>query len=342
MILKRMTGLIVLLVCSITWLTPAYAASTPKPQSVRALHFVLWGASVADAKRITDLAKSSGFNTLVISLGNAVKFRSLPGKLRPGAWSVDELMTFVNYAKQLGLNVIPQINLLTHQEMFFGNSHPDLMFNISTYDPRKPEVYKLVTTYIDEIISVLHPSAIHIGHDELKGFLLERNIFSNEVIGWLLGEHSLPSKLFLLDVLHIHDYLSARRIETWMWGDMLISPKEFPEMLAWRLHGGALGYGKTLRTEIPRDIVICDWHYSDDQPDFPSLAAMQNEGFRVIGSTWKTSKTTQAFSRYAAQHAAYGMMATTWIQVPSKEWDVTERIIRESGEAFSKDFPDTK
>lgn len=342
MILKRMTGLILLLVCNIIWLNPACASTPPKPQPVRALHFVLWGTTVADAKRITDLAKSSGLNTLVISLGNAVKFRSIPGKLRPGAWSIDELQTFVNYAKQLDLNVIPELTLLSHQEKFFGNSHPDLMFNVSTYDPRKPEVYSLVTAYIDEVISLLQPSAIHIGHDELEGFLPERGFFSKKIIGWLPDEHSLPSELFLQDVLRIQDYLNVRGIETWMWGDMLLSPKEFPEMLSWRLHGGALGYGKALRNQLPRNIVICDWHYSDDQPDFPSLAAMQNEGFRVIGSTWKTSKTTQAFSRYAAQHAAYGMMATTWIQVPSKEWDVTERIVREAGEAFSKDFPDAK
>jgi hypothetical protein len=300
------------------------------------------GATVADARRITDLAKSSGFNTLVIALGNAVKFPSFPGNLRQGAWSVDELQTFVKYAKQLGLKVIPDISLLTNRKQFFGNSHPDLMFNVNTYDPRKSEVYTLVTAYIDEVISVLNPSSIHIGHDELAGFLGTQVLSSNSTYGLQPGEQSLPSELFLHDILLIHDYLSVRGIETWMWGDMLISPKEFPEMLDWHLHGRLPGYGKALRDQLPRDIVICDWHYDDDQPDFPSLTAMQNEGFRVLGSTWKKSKTIRAFSHYAAQHKAYGMIATTWIQVPSKEWDVTERIIRESGEAFSKYFPDTK
>ena len=342
MIFKNISGLIVLLVCGVIWLTPIYAANTPAPRPVRALHISLSRGTVADVERLTDLAKSSGFNTLVISLVNAVKFNSFPGKLRPGALSVDELQTLVNYAKQLDLNVIPEITLLTHQETFFGKSHPELMYNVSTYDPRKPEVYALVTAYLDEVISVLHPSAINIGHDELGGFLWHRDVIPNTVIGLLPGEQSLPVELFLQDVLHIHDYLSKRGIETRMWGDMLISPKEFPEMLAGNLHGGTLGYDKTLRDRLPHDIVICDWHYDDDQDDFPSLATLQNEGFRVLGSTWKKSKTIQAFSRYAAQHHALGMMATTWFQLPSKEWDVVERIIRESGEAFSKDFPDVQ
>lgn len=341
MIFRKITGFIVLLVCGVICLTSACAANTPKPQPVRALHFMLAGITIADAQRITDLAKSSGFNTLIITLNNAVKFNSFPGKLRPGAWSVDELQMFVNYAKQLDLTIIPEINLLTHQEWFFGKSHPELMYNIGTYDPRKPEVYVLITAYIDEIISALHPSAINIGHDELKGFMGAAFV-SNTSIDLLPGEQSLPSELFLKDVLHIHDYLNTRGIETRMWGDMLIAPKEFPEMLHWQLHGRPLGYGKVLRDQLPRDLVICDWHYDDDQPNFPSLATLQKEGFRVLGSTWKKSKTIQAFSRYAGQHHALGMIATTWTQVPSKEWDVTERIIRESGAAFCKDFPDVQ
>lgn len=71
-----------------------------------------------------------------------------------------------------------------------------------------------------------------------------------------------------------------------------------------------------------------------------SLAATRKEGFRVIGSTWKKPEIIRAFSRYATQHGDDGMMATTWFPVQSKQWDVIEEIIRESGEAFSKDFPD--
>ncbi len=342
MTLNRIVSLIVLLACSIFWLPSAYSENTPKLQPVRALDFVIAGTTIIDAKRIADLAKSSGFNTLAISIGNAVKFNSFPGQLRPGAWSVDELLMFVNYAKQLDLNVIPDINLLTHHESFFGKNHPELMFNSKTYDSRKTEVYSLITAYIDEIISTLHPSAINIGHDELKGFMGKDTHTPNTEIDLLPGEQILPAELFLQDVLFIHDYLSKRGIETRMWGDMLISPEEFPDMLDWQLHGRPMGYGKALRDQLPRDIVICDWHYDDDQADFPSLTTLQNEGFRVLGSTWKKSTTIQAFSRYAGKNQALGMIATTWIQVPSKEWDVTERIIHESGSAFRKDFPDVQ
>ena len=210
------------------------------------------------------------------------------------------------------------------------------MFNAVTYDPRQEAVYKLVFPLLDEIIALIHPRAIHIGHDEVMGW---NKAYAAKMLR--PNEHMLPDDLFLKDTLRVHDYLKAHGIETWMWGDMLISPEEFPGMLASELHGGS-GYGKALRNQLPRDIVICDWHYDDDQPDFPSLVAMSKEGFRVIGSTWKKPETIRNFSRYAARHGAYGMMATTWFHVQRKEWDVVERIIRESGDAFSKDFPDAK
>jgi hypothetical protein len=260
-----------------------------------------------------------------------------PWEARKDAWSKAQLMEWVGYAYEKGLEVIPEVRLLTHQNRFFMKQHPDLMFNKSTYDPRKEDTYQRVFAILDEVIQVIHPKAIHIGHDEVAGHS------SRSREKWLrAGEEMLPADLFLRDVLRIHDYLKKRGIETWMWGDMLISPAEFPGMLAKHLHGTGPGYGKALRDKLPRDIVICDWHYLDSQSDFPSLATMKQEGFRVIGVTWKKKETIRNFSRYAAQHGAYGMMATIWFYVPRRKWDVVDIIIRTSGEVFLKDFPDAK
>ncbi len=338
---KYLFVIALLVCCNISGLANStLAASSPNAQPVRAVHFVLRGVAVEDAKHMADLAKASGFNTLIISLADAVKFVTFPGKPLKNALSPAEFMSVVQHARLQGLAVIPEVKLLTHQEKFFGNSRPDLMFNKSTYDPRKPEVYDLIFPYLDEIIKLMQPSAIHIGHDEV-----------DEVVGWNKkhfekvtrpGELILPADLFLEDVNRLHAFLKKKGVNTWMWGDMLIAPDEFPTMLYKHLHGSVLGYGKTLRDKLPRDIVICDWHYFDSQQDFPSLRVIQKEGFRIIGVTWKTARTIRNFSRYASLNKAHGMMATTWFHVQRKEWDVVERIIRESGEAFLKDFPDAK
>jgi hypothetical protein len=59
---------------------------------------------------------------------------------------------------------------------------------------------------------------------------------------------------------------------------MLLSPAEFPGMLARHLHG-ADGY-VSIRANIPRDIVIVDWHYADKQADFRRRRPFSRRGTR--------------------------------------------------------------
>ncbi len=299
---------------------------------VRAWHFVLRSVSFDRARWMVDEAYKAGFNTVQVNIADGVKLDKVPWQSLGDAWSKEEFKMWVVYARSRGLEIIPEVALLTHQEKFFQDNFPDLMFHSLTYAPRQEAAYTdWVSTLLDELITLLKPRAIHIGHDEVVGWNFRHQL---KVLNF--GESMLPAELFLADVLRIHSYLKERNVETWMWGDMLLSPDEFPSMLEKHLHGGKKGYGKALRDKLPRDIVICDWHYFDQQTDFPSLSVMQNEGFRVIGATWKKQETIRNFSRYAAMHNAYGMMATTWFHVQREEWDIVEKIIWDSGKAFKE------
>jgi len=341
--MKKWLGLLACLMLSQpVWGAEKAPTSAVERPTVRALHFVLRGVPLDKAYWMVDEAKRSGLNTIVVLVTDGVSLKYAPWRAKQGAWSRDEFKAWVKHAQGKGMQVVPELKLLTHQEKLFQDRYPGLMFNRDTYDPRKDEVYQLVFPLLDEVIELIRPRAIHIGHDEVAGFApwsWNKRLNPNP-----LGEHErmLPGDLFQKDVLEIHTYLKQRGIETWMWGDMLISPEEFPEMLARNMNGTKPGYGKLLREKLPKDIVICDWHYGDDQAEFTSLSGMQNEGFRVIGATWKKTKTIKNFSHYSAQHGTYGMMATTWFHVQRKEWDVVGRIIRTSGRIFNKDFPDVQ
>lgn len=298
---------------------------------IRALHLVLRKVEYGDVLRIIDLARANQFNTIILMLADGVRLKSLERVVTNDAWSIETFLKLVNYARASGLEVIPEVKLLTHQEKLLKNKFPGLLFNRSTYDPTNPEVYEVVFSIIDELVKLLQPRVIHIGHDEVAGHN-ERSRLK-----WLKpGQPMLPAELFLQDVKLIHNYLADRGIETWMWGDMLISPDEFPEMRSNYLHGGVLGYGKPLRAKIPKNIVITDWHYVDRQENFPSLVQFSREGFIVLGSTWKREDTISNFSRYAAENGAAGMIASTWFHVQRKEFDVVESIIATSGRLFWK------
>jgi len=288
---------------------------------IRALHI----GEFFSKKELKDWIKKmrfSHFNTLVIRLGKprtniiALKrFKLFPEKLTINWFlkikeciNIQDFQEIVKYAKENGLDLVPEIKFLTHQEKFIADTYPEFMFNKLTYDPQNEKLYtNVIFPLLNDIIEIVHPKAIHIGHDEVAG--RERAFFRKNLNPW---EVMLPADLFLKDVIKLHDYLKRQGIKTWMWGDMLLSQKEFPTMLKRHLHG-VKEYNK-LRKLLPKDIVICDWHYFDEKKDFPSSFAFIKEGYRVIGVTWFKENTIKNFTKYIANlpYNNLGMMATTW------------------------------
>jgi hypothetical protein len=315
---------------------PARAgAATPSADDVssyrplRIWHFVLRQVPLERARWMVDRAAEAGFNAVQVTITDGVRLQNAPWQPRQDAWSKEDLRAWSMYVRKRGLKLIPEVKLLTHQDKLFGSRFPQLMYNRSTYDPRREDTYKAVFALLDELIEVTKPDAIHIGHDEVAG----HNEQSRK--RWLRpGEKMIPADLFVEDILRVNTFLKARNVEVWMWGDMLLSPEEFPAMLDRQMHGGTAGYGKAVRDRLPRSIVICDWHYNDDAEKFPSLSELQKEGFRVIAVTWKKEQTIRNFSRFASRNRAYGMMATSWFYVQRGNWGIVDRLIRQSGEAF--------
>jgi N-acetyl-beta-hexosaminidase len=302
---------------------------------LRGLHIVLGSIKHRDpmlstvmVRRLIDQARQGRYNVLILQLANSVRLRSMARLVSERAWTIDEFLAVVRYARENGLEVIPEVRLLTHQEKLLRNVYPDLMYNKSTYDPRRQEVYEIVLPILDEVIDLIRPTALHIGHDEVAGRLPIKK--STKRLN--PGDAMLPPELFLEDVKRLHAHLQKRGVETWMWGDMLLAPEEFPSMLAKELHG-THGYA-ALRSKIPQDIVICDWHYFDSQPDFPSALTFMQRGHRVLGNTWTSEITIRNFSQYVARIGGEGMIATLWQEVRRSDMSFIERIIQTSGEAF--------
>lgn len=310
---------------------PAGSVADWPDHPTRAFHFVLRDVAVESARRLVNLARENQFNTLIVQLADGVALPSLEEIARPDAWSPEELASFADYTRQNGLEFVPEIKLLTHQGKLLKGHYPELMYNSKTYDPRSEETYRLVSRILDDVIDTVRPDAVHIGHDEVAG------VGSGERARKQLGpgEQPLPARLFLEDVRRVHGMLEARNVETWMWGDMLVAPSEFPGMLERHLHGTS-AYA-SLRGKLPEDIVICDWHYSDRQDDFPTLRAFLEAGHPVLGATWRRASTTRRYSRYAEslnRPRVRGMIATTWWLVQRGRWEQLAQLAEFSGSVF--------
>ncbi len=127
----------------------------------------------------------------------------------------DDLRRFADWAEQYGLEIVPEIQSLTHSYYIASARRelaedPDMPWPDS-YCPSNPESYKVLFEIMDEYIDLLHPKRVHIGHDEWRA-----GAFCPRCKGKDTGE------LYAQDVLKIYRHLKDKGIETWMWGDHFV------------------------------------------------------------------------------------------------------------------------
>ncbi|NIP55214.1 MAG: family 20 glycosylhydrolase [Phycisphaerae bacterium] len=296
---------------------------------LRALHIVLRRLSLDSLFDIVRRARLARFNTLIVMLTDGAALKTYPSTVRADALSKEELREFSKFARENGLNIVPEIKLLTHQQVFLKSSRPELMFNKVTYDPNNKDVYAVVGDYLDEVIDIFGADSVHIGHDEVRGFgVAARRRWLNA------GEKPLDANLFFQDVVRLYEMLKKKGVETWMWGDMLLPKQMLAEILQRNFQERA-DYPEMI-DRLPKDVVINDWHYFDEREEYPSIDYFHAKGFRVYGATWHDQSTARKFSGYMASRrwSSSGMIATTWTLAPRGQWEKVHQIITESGSAF--------
>jgi sarcosine oxidase delta subunit len=175
-----------------------------------------------------------------------------------------------------------------------------------SYCPLHPGVHTVVFALVDEIMNVFEAKTFHAGLDEV----------------FYIGDDKCPrcrgkdkAELFAGEVRLIRDHLAMNDQELWIWGDRLID-------------GATTGLGmweasmnNTHRAidMIPKDVVICDWHYERADPTAVYFAM---KGFRVITCPyrkpdvaieqmnnlifWRQNSTSQMSEKFM------GMMQTVW------------------------------
>ena len=169
---------------------------------------------------------------------------------------------------------------------------------------------------VDEICDVFETDAFHAGMDEV----------------FYIGESKCPrcggkdkAELFAGEVKRIRDRLHAKNRQLWIWGDRLIDGK-VSGLGEWEASLNDTARAVDL---IPKDVVICDWHYERADPT-PAYFALK--GLNVVTCPWTNPKTAsqqlQDMLRFRAQSSSpmkprfQGMMQTVWSDVGSFLRDV--------------------
>jgi N-acetyl-beta-hexosaminidase len=268
-------------------------------------------------------------NTLILRVDFNYQYKSHPELSDSSALSEKEVQKLVAVCKKNNIKIIPQVNLLGHQSWAgrIGNllrvypefdetpnvKMPDKYvwpnsdgLYCKSYCPLHPDVHKVVFAIVDEICDVFGAEAFHAGMDEV----------------FYIGEAQCPrcsgrdkAELFAGEVRTIRDHLEKNGRKLWIWGDRLIDGKTTGIGL-WEA-----SFNNTHRAVdlIPKDVIICDWHY--ERPDqTPVYFAMKGLSvvtcpYRNPGSAVLQARDMIKFSNSSTpemKERFLGMVQTVW------------------------------
>lgn len=272
---------------------------------------------------IREALPKEGVNTLVLEFNYRFQFAKHPEVADADALSPEQVRQLAEACRAAGVELVPLINLLGHQSWArttFGllRAHPEFdetpglypdNANIycRSYCPLHPELHAMVFDLIDELLDATGAKTFHAGMDEV----------------FLLGEDVCPrckgkdkAELFAGEVKAVRDHLAGRGVKLWLWADRLID-------------GEVTGIGKWEASQnqtapalglIPRDVVLCDWHYEAAHPTAQRFAL---EGFQVMSSPWRKPsvalgqlaqmRDARAHSTAVVRDRMLGMLQTTWV-----------------------------
>ncbi len=314
---------VILLLCGVT--------QAESPYSVRGL--CISAPSPDEVREFTDFIESAlapaGVNVLVLRVDYGYKFKLHPELVGENPLTKQDVKKLVKVCQDNHIRIIPQINLLGHQSWHGKvgkllevypefDETPEIKLPekyewpnadglyCKSYCPLHPTVHDVVFDLIDEITDVFETNAFHAGMDEV----------------FYIGHEQCPrcygkdkAELFAGEVTRIRNHLNQSGKELWIWGDRLIDGKT-TGLGIWEA-----SYNNTHRAIdlIPKDVVICDWHYENAAP---TAAMFAMKGLQVITCPWrnpdvavKQENMMRSFYNDATKATKpnyLGMMQTVW------------------------------
>ena len=248
-------------------------------------------------KFIEDDLAPANFNLLVLRVDWNFDYKTHPELSDENPLTLEDVGRIVSVCRKHHIRVVPQINLLGHQswakttysllkvypefdenpsvktENYTGWPNPDGLY-CKSYCPLHPQVHDVVFALVDEICDAFQTDAFHAGMDEV----------------FYLGEKECPrcngrdkAELYAGEVTLIRNHLKEKGRQLMIWGDRLLDGKT-TGMGEWEA-----SYNYTWRAidMIPKDVLICDWHYGRAELSGVYFAM---KGLGVVSCGWNNTE----------------------------------------------------
>ncbi len=318
-----------------TWLQ-SWRAANPVWRGVH-----LWLDRDSEAVNlITALPKLAaiGVNVVVVEVNYSFEFSAHPELRNRRFVTRTNAHALARAARACGIRLIPEFNCLGHQS--FGKrtepllaAHPE--FNETpaltatnrgvyclSWCPRAPGLPPIINSLVDELAEGFEADAIHVGMDEV----------------YLIGADecprchgATPAKLFAQQINDLHQHIvTERKLEMLMWADRVIGVK----FQGISQYDNATNDLSACIGEIPKDIVMCDWHY-EGKKNYPSVPYLLEQGFRVWPSGFQPVAASRAFSDFSRAQKSplrLGYLCTTWNETRitnAADWPPIKEILRD-------------
>lgn len=167
-----------------------------------------------------------GINTLVLDIGDGLRYQSHPEIAVDGAWSPEKMGEKLEKCRALGITVIPKLNFSAAHDQWMGEYHR--MLSTSAY-------YKVCRDLIGEVAELFgHPRYIHLGMDEED----YSHAVTEELVIYRRDE------LLFRDLRFLCDCVKETGATPWIWHDPLFFNQErFRKYIS------------------PDEILLSPWHY---------------------------------------------------------------------------------
>ncbi len=293
------------------WIAPGCQITDKPKMKFRGIH-LCWLPETSNKliERGIRLAGYYKLNFVVIETWGTFRSEKYPWFGWKGEMTKAEIRRLKAIAEDLGITLVPQINIFGHATMSRRSGAKHAVLDLSPeyqplYEPHggwnwcltNPEALKVM----DEVVTELHeafgnPPYFHIGCDEAD----PPSCPTCRSVDYVACVAS--------NITRVATLLEKRGARALMWHDMLLKSGKWHPFWSNAKHGEE----KMLGT-LPKSIVICDWYYQEVVKNgYPTFKHFRDAGYDVLTVPWENAAGTMAQAKAAAEAGALGILGTTW------------------------------
>ncbi len=256
-----------------------------------------------------DFVSQYGFNYLVLYLEGRIHTKTFPYLRQQAHYQPDDIHRIIEYAASRKMEVVPVVSMFGHAEHFLECPELEHLAELRggvqgrysnfkhVFCPSRNDTLTFLQQYLQEIAELFPSEYFHAGFDEVWdiGFCdLCKDRLAKETQADIFSKH----------LVACHQIITSKlKKKMLIWDDML-------------------GYYPSVLQKIPKDIILCPWHYEKrfDKPSWgcggiriDKLSLYDKLGFTYIFAPATHSfRNVETFTEYATKRHPLGALLTTW------------------------------